>query len=114
MESISIETSTILGDAESMDAVISEVRKGRLDNTTMRRLVHWILARRRTHGACSIPRPQERRPRKDAFGFSSERQGGQTAAKLTAGDFVIVTAASSSVGIAAFQVAKAVGATIIA
>ena len=28
MESISIETSTILGDAESMDAVISEVRKG--------------------------------------------------------------------------------------
>ena len=30
-------------------------------------------------------------------------------AKLTAGDFVIVTAASSSVGIAAFQVAKAVG-----
>lgn len=80
MESISIETSTILGDAESMDALISEVRKGRLDNTTMRRrLVHWILARRRTHGACSIPRPQERRPRKDAFGFSSERQGGQTA-----------------------------------
>jgi len=80
MESISIETSTILGDAESMDAVISEVRKGRLDNTTMRRrLVHWILARRRMHGACSIPRPQERRPRKDAFGFSSERQGGQTA-----------------------------------
>jgi hypothetical protein len=65
MESISIETSTILGDAESMDAVISEVRKGRLDNTTMRRrLVHWILARRRTHGACSIPRPQERRPGK--------------------------------------------------
>ena len=35
-------------------------------------------------------------------------------AKLTAGDFVIVTAASSSVGIAAFQVAKAVGATVIA
>ena len=35
-------------------------------------------------------------------------------AKLTAGDFVIVTAASSSVGIAAFQIAKAVGATIIA
>ena len=32
-------------------------------------------------------------------------------AKLTAGDFVIVTAASSSVGIAAFQIAKAVGAT---
>ena len=35
-------------------------------------------------------------------------------AKLTTGDFVIVTAASSSVGIAAFQIAKAVGATIIA
>src|SRR3954466_7578899 len=35
-------------------------------------------------------------------------------AKLTASDFVIVTAASSSVGIAAFQIAKAVGATIIA
>jgi NADPH:quinone reductase-like Zn-dependent oxidoreductase len=35
-------------------------------------------------------------------------------AKLTAGDFVIVTAASSSVGIAAFQIAKAVGATVIA
>jgi NADPH:quinone reductase-like Zn-dependent oxidoreductase len=35
-------------------------------------------------------------------------------AKLTEGDFVIVTAASSSVGIAAFQVARAVGATIIA
>src|SRR5262249_30942314 len=35
-------------------------------------------------------------------------------AKLTASDFVIVTAASSSVGIAAFQVAKAVGATVIA
>jgi NADPH:quinone reductase-like Zn-dependent oxidoreductase len=35
-------------------------------------------------------------------------------AKLTAGDFVVVTAASSSVGIAAFQVAKAVGATVIA
>jgi len=35
-------------------------------------------------------------------------------AKLTAGDFVIVTAASSSVGIAAFQIAKAVGATTIA
>ena len=35
-------------------------------------------------------------------------------AKLTAGDFVIVTAASSSVDVAAFQVAKAVGATIIA
>jgi NADPH:quinone reductase-like Zn-dependent oxidoreductase len=35
-------------------------------------------------------------------------------AKLSAGDVVIVTAASSSVGIAAFQIAKAVGATIIA
>src|SRR5262250_2262043 len=35
-------------------------------------------------------------------------------AKLSTGDFVIVTAASSSVGIAAFQIAKAVGATIIA
>ena len=35
-------------------------------------------------------------------------------AKLTRGDFVIVTAASSSVGIAAFQVARAVGATVIA
>jgi NADPH:quinone reductase-like Zn-dependent oxidoreductase len=35
-------------------------------------------------------------------------------ARLTQGDFVIVTAASSSVGIAAFQVARAVGATIIA
>ena len=35
-------------------------------------------------------------------------------AKLGTGDFVIVTAASSSVGIAAFQIAKAVGATIIA
>lgn len=35
-------------------------------------------------------------------------------AKLSSGDFVIVTAASSSVGIAAFQIAKAVGATIIA
>lgn len=35
-------------------------------------------------------------------------------AKLTPGDFVIVTAASSSVGIPAFQVAKAVGATVIA
>jgi len=34
--------------------------------------------------------------------------------KLSTGDFVIVTAASSSVGIAAFQIAKAVGATIIA
>jgi len=35
-------------------------------------------------------------------------------ARLSRGDFVIVTAASSSVGIAAFQVAKAVGATVIA
>ena len=35
-------------------------------------------------------------------------------AKLCTGDFVIVTAASSSVGIAAFQIAKSVGATIIA
>src|ERR1700746_229454 len=35
-------------------------------------------------------------------------------AKLTQGDFVIVTAASSSVGIAAFQVARSVGATVIA
>jgi NADPH:quinone reductase-like Zn-dependent oxidoreductase len=35
-------------------------------------------------------------------------------ARLTRGDFVIVTAASSSVGIAAFQVARAVGATVIA
>lgn len=35
-------------------------------------------------------------------------------AKLGKGDFVIVTAASSSVGIAAFQVAHQVGATVIA
>ena len=35
-------------------------------------------------------------------------------AKLTAGDFVIVTAASSSVGLAAFQIARMVGATVIA
>ena len=35
-------------------------------------------------------------------------------AKLTAGDFVIITAASSSVGMAAFQIARAVGATTIA
>ncbi|AYG58156.1 zinc-dependent alcohol dehydrogenase family protein [Rhizobium jaguaris] len=35
-------------------------------------------------------------------------------AKLTADDFVIVSAASSSVGIAAFQVARSVGATVIA
>ena len=35
-------------------------------------------------------------------------------AKLTAGDFVIVTAASSSVGIAAIQIARAVGAAVIA
>lgn len=35
-------------------------------------------------------------------------------AKLTKDDFVIVTAASSSVGIAAFQIARSVGATVIA
>ncbi len=35
-------------------------------------------------------------------------------AKLSAGDFVIVSAASSSVGIAAFQIARSVGATVIA
>lgn len=35
-------------------------------------------------------------------------------AKLTTGDFVIVSAASSSVGIAAFQIARSVGATVIA
>ncbi|MGE7157375.1 zinc-dependent alcohol dehydrogenase family protein [Methylorubrum rhodesianum] len=35
-------------------------------------------------------------------------------AKLTTGDFVIVSAASSSVGIAAFQIARCVGATAIA
>ncbi|MEN0036768.1 MAG: zinc-dependent alcohol dehydrogenase family protein [Cellvibrio sp.] len=35
-------------------------------------------------------------------------------AKLTKNDFVIVTAASSSVGIAAFQIARIVGATVIA
>lgn len=35
-------------------------------------------------------------------------------AKLTSGEFVIVSAASSSVGTAAFQVAHAVGATVIA
>ncbi|MBG0511626.1 zinc-dependent alcohol dehydrogenase family protein [Agrobacterium sp. MOPV5] len=35
-------------------------------------------------------------------------------AKLASNDFVIVTAASSSVGVAAFQVARTVGATIIA
>ncbi len=35
-------------------------------------------------------------------------------AKLGAGDTVIVTAASSSVGLAAFQVARMVGATVIA
>lgn len=35
-------------------------------------------------------------------------------AKLQSGDFVIVTAASSSVGLAAFEVARKVGATIIA
>ncbi len=35
-------------------------------------------------------------------------------AKLGEGDFVIVTAASSSVGLAAFQIARMVGATVIA
>lgn len=35
-------------------------------------------------------------------------------AKLSQGDFVIVTAASSSVGVAAFQIAHKVGATVIA
>ena len=35
-------------------------------------------------------------------------------AKLTADDFLIVSAASSSVGIAAFQIARSVGATVIA
>jgi NADPH:quinone reductase-like Zn-dependent oxidoreductase len=35
-------------------------------------------------------------------------------AKLSKGDFVIVTAASSSVGLAAFQIARMVGATVIA
>lgn len=35
-------------------------------------------------------------------------------ARLTKDDFVIVTAASSSVGIAAFQIARSVGATVIA
>jgi NADPH:quinone reductase-like Zn-dependent oxidoreductase len=35
-------------------------------------------------------------------------------AKLTSGEFVIVSAASSSVGTAAFQIAHAVGATVIA
>ncbi len=35
-------------------------------------------------------------------------------AKLSSNDFVIVSAASSSVGIAAFQVARSVGATVIA
>jgi NADPH:quinone reductase-like Zn-dependent oxidoreductase len=35
-------------------------------------------------------------------------------AKLAQGDFVIVTAASSSVGLAAFQIAHAAGATVIA
>jgi len=65
MESISIETSTILGDAESMDAVISEVRTQRLDNTTMRRrLVHWILARRRTHGPVLFPARKNEDPGK--------------------------------------------------
>ncbi|MGZ9722151.1 zinc-dependent alcohol dehydrogenase family protein [Rhizobium miluonense] len=35
-------------------------------------------------------------------------------ARLSAGDFVIVSAASSSVGIAAFQIARSAGATVIA
>lgn len=35
-------------------------------------------------------------------------------AKLSAGEFVIVSAASSSVGIAAFQIARSVGAVVIA
>lgn len=35
-------------------------------------------------------------------------------AKLTQGDVVLVTAASSSVGLAAFQIARSVGATAIA
>ena len=35
-------------------------------------------------------------------------------AKLTTGDYVLVTAASSSVGLAAFQIARSVGATAIA
>ncbi|MGY2041392.1 zinc-dependent alcohol dehydrogenase family protein [Pseudomonas pergaminensis] len=35
-------------------------------------------------------------------------------AKLTTGDFVLVTAASSSVGLAAFQIARSVGATAVA
>lgn len=35
-------------------------------------------------------------------------------AKLAEGDFVIITAASSSVGLAAFQIARMVGATVIA
>lgn len=35
-------------------------------------------------------------------------------ARLTRGDFVIITAASSSVGLAAFQIARKVGATVIA
>lgn len=35
-------------------------------------------------------------------------------AKLSAGEFVIVSAASSSVGIAAFEIARSVGATVIA
>ncbi|MDP1069463.1 zinc-binding dehydrogenase, partial [Klebsiella pneumoniae] len=35
-------------------------------------------------------------------------------AKLTQGDVVLVTAASSSVALAAFQIARSVGATLIA
>lgn len=65
MGSISIETSTILGDAESMDAVISEVRKGlmskrkslvlprSLDGGVARRVAdgHHQLARGESKGA---------------------------------------------------------------
>src|SRR5215467_6888547 len=40
MESISIETSTILGDAESMDAVIFEVRKGLMSER--KSLAPWL------------------------------------------------------------------------
>jgi uncharacterized SAM-dependent methyltransferase len=40
MESISIETSTILGYAESMDAVISEVRKGLMSKR--KSLAPWL------------------------------------------------------------------------
>ena len=40
MESISIEAPTILGDAESMDAVISEVRKGLMSKR--KSLAPWL------------------------------------------------------------------------